>query len=288
MEDSKMSMSERQMQQYVISLVRLVVEDYGLPERPTWQEVISALGFPNVMFINMPNDKDGMRNGRQIYINSRITCRERIEFTIFHEIMHILIEEDGEIESELHDFFYRDKDDNQKHRVLEALCQIGAAEFAMPTAQFLPLMQDNNWKLSTVSTVAELFRCSVVASAFHFAHNYPRACTMLICEYGVPPRRNQSGLSSNSGDHLYIAYSVKNIHSHYPMCRDIRVPRDHFIHQVWLDAESAVGEATPFFKDQSSWKIPCEVVSIRGRAYAAYMPKDKMAFQSHPDQQVLF
>lgn len=229
----------------------------------------------------MPPDKDGFHHGDRIYVNTALICAERIEFTIFHEILHILLERDGEIPSELHDHFYG-QDKQKEIQVLESLCQVGAAEFVMPSEEYVGLMQSAGWKLSAVEGAAVQFGCSVIASAFGFAHHYPGPCTMLVCEYGylrtAPPNTTpliQSTAATGEGC-LFIAYNIHNCRQKYPMCRHVPVPRTHLIHQVWLGGGEAVGKDVGFFKSDNGWRIHCEVVCIRGRVYAAFLPDGPM------------
>lgn len=126
---------------------------------------------------------------------SDLKCSERIEFTIFHEILHILTEQDGEIVSELHDHFYYTRDDRLEKWALEALCNVGAAEFFMPLAVYVPFIRDRGWQANAIPAVASEFKCSNIPPAFQFALTHPKPCTTLVCEHGIPPRRSMEGCS---------------------------------------------------------------------------------------------
>ena len=75
--------SVRDMRAYIVSLVQRKVKCLSLSSDATYQEVVAALGFPPVRFERMPNGCFGRRHGNQIAVNSDMTFRERIEFTVF-------------------------------------------------------------------------------------------------------------------------------------------------------------------------------------------------------------
>ncbi len=288
-----MPMNDRQMQQHVITLVRAVIGGNRLSGRPCVDDVIGALGLPEPKRVPMPADKDGFHHGDQIYVNVALTCAERVEFTIFHEVLHILIERDGELPSELHDHFYG-QDKQKEVQVLESLCQVGAAEFVMPSAEYVALMQAAGWKLSAVGDAAGQFGCSVIAAAFGFAHHYPGPCTVLVCEHGYlhkEPQRAGGLIQTQQAEAtmcLFVAYSIHNHRQKYPMCRNVPIPRTHLIHQTWLDCGEAVGKDVGFFKSRNGWRIHCEVVCLRGRAYAIYLPDGPMQASFDTAQLSLF
>jgi Predicted Zn peptidase len=284
-----MPMNDRQMRQHVIGLVREVIQRHGLPPCPTWRQVFKALDLPMPKRVSL-RDQDGARDGRQVFVSSRLTCPERVVFTIFHEIVHILIDEDGELPSELHDHFYHSEDEQAETRVLESLCHAGAAQFIMPQEDFLPLMRDGNWRVSELQKVIERFKCSTVAAGFQYALNHPKECILVICEHGLPPaaaaRAEMRGRAI--APVLFGAYVVCSPDVQYPMHCYATVPKTHLIHQAWESGTEAVGRDHGFYNTFRTWPIPCEVTCLRGRAYAAFFPKGNVPTQHHPYQQSLF
>lgn len=284
-----MPMNDRQMRQYVTGLVRQMLQKHGLPPCPTWKQVVQAHGLPMPKDIHL-KEQDGARDGRQIYVSSHLTCPERIVFTIFHEIVHILIDEDEEIPSELHDHFHNVKDVQAETRMLESLCHTGAAQFIMPLEDFLPLMRDENWRIGGLNSVIARFNCSAVAAGFQYALNHPKECILVICEHGLPPEVAARAETRGGAvaDLLFGAYVVCSPDVQYPMPRYATVPKTHLIHQAWDGGNDVVGRDHGFYKTSKTWPIPCEVTCLKGRAYAAFFPKGNVSFQHHPNQQTLF
>ena len=118
------------MKRHVIELARDVVNKYASTTIPTFDEICSGLGL-DVKVGQLPSGTDGAQKDKTIIINSQIKNEERKRFTQFHEVVHYLIREDDDLLSELQDYPYS-KDDEYK-KVVEILCNIGAAEFLMPT-----------------------------------------------------------------------------------------------------------------------------------------------------------
>jgi Zn-dependent peptidase ImmA (M78 family) len=273
-------MNDRQMREHVVHLVRKKITEHGLPDRPTWQETVSALGLPVPKSANIAQDGIWVSANRQVVYSSRLTCLERIEFTIFHEVTHGLIENDGEIVSQLAEYFADEVDKNKEQYALESLCHRGAGEFVMPCARFLPMIQGWNWRAAGIRQVATHFGCSAVAAAFQFTLYHPKSCSMAVCEMGVPP--------GGRGEVLHVAYMVCNHAERFPMYRYEAVPRHHLVHQSWRDGNDAVEKAQGFYRSSHSWPIDCEVIRIGRRAYAAFFHEGNVTFQHHPDQLSMF
>lgn len=280
-------MNQRALRAHVLDLVRRVVAYRKLDGRPPAEDVLAALDLPAVRRASLQNGADGMRAGRQILISDGLTSPERIEFTIFHEILHILIDEDGEVVSQLHEHFYHRADD-ERERVMEDLCNIGAAEFMMPGDDFARVMEAEHWRVAGVALAVVQFRASAIACAFQFAQRNPDRCIVVVCEHGVPRRRTggQPLLDVSGGrECLHVAYTAYHPEEEYRMCRFVPVPTGHLIHQVWRDGADSEGEAPGFFATSKQWRIRCDVTRIGGRAYAVYYTKGR---RYQPGQGSLF
>lgn len=117
------------MKERVIKLVRNTALKFSSIENPNFDKICSGLGL-DVKEGFLPDGMDGGQKGVTIIINSRIKNEERKRFTRFHELMHYLIEEDGDLIAELRYLTFNQK--GEYDRQLEKFCNIGAAEFLMP------------------------------------------------------------------------------------------------------------------------------------------------------------
>src|SRR5262249_3869391 len=91
--------TEREMRSHAVKLVRHTLQKKGIAPGAPWRVVVEKLGLPPVQFRSLLATEDGCCDGDQIIVNRRIIVDERIEFTVLHEVMHILIREDGRIDS---------------------------------------------------------------------------------------------------------------------------------------------------------------------------------------------
>lgn len=269
-------MNARSMRAYVIRLVRQLKNEHCLPDRPSVPEVIKAMGLPKPVFGAPPQGQDGFRVDDQIVINPLVTCRERREFTGFHEITHILIERDGEVESQLLEYTHAESDGF--HWTVEDLCQVGAAEFIMPSDKFAAYMEGKNWTVDAIHGAASVFSASTIATAFQFALRNPDPCTVLVAEPAGFTQADQpllaGGDDSISSAPLTVTYCVHNDNS-YPMCRNVLIPHDHVIAYVWRDGAVRTARARGWYKKGESYPMECYAARYGNRVVAAFYPRGK-------------
>jgi len=268
-------MSGRAMRAHVVELVRRTVIELGLSRNVGYEAVVKALELPPVQFHRMPATTLGRRHDRQITINSDITCDARREFTIFHEILHILLDMDGTIPSELMEYVDGDSDDY--HCRIEEFCNVGAAEWIMPSHEFKQLMDAQGWKLQALRQIKDGFRSSTMAAAFQFAHCNPDPCHVVICESRYSDQQASPQLDiaapQSSSHRLTVAYTARN-ETNYIMRRNMVVAHDHLVNRAWRAKESMHDKAYGFFIN-ARWPMECEVVPIDGRAYAVFYEKQR-------------
>ena len=124
------------MKRRVIEVVRNVVNEYASATIPTFDEICSGLGL-NVVEDILPGRKEGMyvEKEKTIFIDSRMQNEERKRFTQFHEVTHSLLKQDEDLISEL-DEYINSQAGGYGQQLEEYLCNVGAAEFLMPSKEF--------------------------------------------------------------------------------------------------------------------------------------------------------
>ena len=123
-------LTAREIDQKIVELVVWARERYGIPEGCTGRDACAALGL-RLRVKPLPSQTDGLltKDG-VVVINEAITWPSRGEFTIFHEAIHWLLDEDGELIELLAETLggniaaYRG--------AIERCCHAGAAEFLAP------------------------------------------------------------------------------------------------------------------------------------------------------------
>jgi len=133
----------------------------------------------------LPQGIDGLLIDRQIVLSDLVTWASRREFTLFHEIVHHLLNEDGEL-LEYFTAMYR-RDDAAFRRELERCCNIGAAEFLMPQAQVYAAIREEGFSVSLAARISDRYGASIVAAAQQLAQCAPRDSYMIIAVDGTAP-----------------------------------------------------------------------------------------------------
>lgn len=131
-------------------------------------------------------DSDGGRANEArratIILNDEVRSAGRRNFSLAHEISHSMFEDhDGRR------FYLRTRDraaytDDPEMRLLERLCDAGAAELLMPQPWFLEAILRRGFSASGLVTVAREFAVSLAAAAIRLVGIWPRPCTAVLVE----------------------------------------------------------------------------------------------------------
>lgn len=262
------------MKRHVIELVRNVVYEYTSKEIPTFDEICSGLELKVVEDL-LPNGKEGMYTRKTIFIDSRLKNEERKRFTQFHEVTHYLIERDGDLFSELHE--YTVNQDGGYKRPLETLCNIGAAEFLMPSRVFAKLYKKEGLNVQLILSASNYFKSSKIAATIQLAQVAPNRCIAVICEKGLIPNDNASSNTpllttenqSRDKPKMHVVYSASSLSANRWLAKYAVLPDDHIVNQAYSQTTLLEGESDiPF----PGWKerCTCEALYNRNRVYALF------------------
>ena len=109
----------------------------------------------------------------------------------FHEVTHHLINQNGELISEIHDATLNQE--GEFDRQVERLCNIGAAEFLMPREKFTKLYKEKGFNVELIPFAASCFGSSTIATTIQLAQIAPNSCITAICEHGLVPNKAAHG-----------------------------------------------------------------------------------------------
>ncbi len=126
--------------------------------------------------------RDSAARRASIILNDEVRSAGRRNFSLAHEISHSMFEDDGG-----HRFYLRTREraaytDDPEMRLLERLCDAGAAELLMPQPSFLHAVERRGLSASGLVTVAREFAVSLAAAARRLVETWPRPCTALLVE----------------------------------------------------------------------------------------------------------
>lgn len=264
---TRMRLSANDMRMHVIELVRNTVDRYASTPRPRFDEILAGLSL-DAEEVELPPEVDGILAERTILVNSRIRNVERKQFTRFHEITHHLINEDGELISEIHDATLNHE--GEYKRQLERLCNIGAAEFLMPSREFIKLSEQKEFNVGLVPFASRQFGTSAIATMIQLAQIAPNSCISAVCEYGTPsneaPVNHQNLLREENASFkhtFHVTYSASSPNTKYLLTKNTRIPEDHLIHRAFWNSEAI--EERSYIPFRSGKKMPCYCEALRDK-----------------------
>ena len=185
----------------------------------------------------LPAGIDGLLAGDCVVVAQALTHRARVEFSIYHEIMHHLIEEDGTL-IEYYTTRLR-RDDRAYHAAIERCCQQGAAEFLLPRADVQAAITSEGFAPDLVGLLADRAGVSLAAAAIQLAQCAPVECYVVLCGPGPTG--------------LVVAYAPTK--GRYPLARSTPIPADHPLARCWRSRGPESGWSyVPF---PSGKRIPC-------------------------------
>ena len=277
------------MKRHVIELVRNVVNEYASTTIPTFDEICSGLGL-NMVEDLLPSGKEGMYIEKTIFIDSRKQNKERKRFTQFHEVTHFLLEKDEDLISELHEYTYGQTDGYKQQ--LEYLCNVGAAEFLMPSKEFTILYEKKGLNVQLILFAADYFKSSTIAATIQLAQVAPNKCIAVICENGLIPNDTSPSQASfftienryHNKPKLRVSYSASSpAASDRWLAKCTVIPDDHIISQAFLQSKE--------FEDESYIPFPgwqesciCEALPHKNKVYALF----HLSSLPDPNQGTLF
>ena len=271
---------------HVIKLVQNTIREYSSTQVPNFGEICAGLGL-DVQEVSLPSKVDGMHREGTIFINSQIENKERKRFTQFHEVTHYLIEKDGDLISELHDATW--SQDDGYERQLEQLCNIGAAEFLMPSRAFSKLYKERVFNVELIPYAARYFGSSTIATTIQLAQVAPNLCITAVCQlmHNEPESsqtRFSSAKDSSTERKLHIAYSASSPSTKYLLAKYTEIPGDHLINQAFSQTEPVEEESYVPFRSGKKMPCYCEALADGDRIYVLF----HLTPPPNPNQETLF
>lgn len=204
-----------------------------------------------------------------ICIDPEVADPDRLNFTFFHEVTHYLIVQDDDLLEFLGEYTNKDYE-----RMLELLCNIGAAEFLAPLSELHSIIQEQGFQVSLIETLDQRFPASKPALVTRLAEAAPHKCIMVICAYGVPlcKEKVSPGFVNASSTHprLYVQHVAISPACIYPCGRYATISPDHIIWAAYQDKCNLSGQGNIPFLSGTVWSVDCEAHYYLGKVYAAF------------------
>lgn len=223
-------------------------------------------------YLSTTSDGHYIRDANTITLNKNCTYKPRVIFTLFHEILHFLIEKEG---SEIIEILTNHSTNNYNDS-LEKLCDLGASEFLLPQKE-LEVFLEEEINISLFKKLLEdSNEISTPAIARKLAYLAPYPAIFIIC--------GKSLLSSQPGglldedlktwEDLAIEYAFSTPSFKYRLKRFHAIPENHLIQQVFDSKEDKKGEDFfPFSDPKTKWKCYQDCFSYGDRVYGILYQK---------------
>ena len=258
------------LKRHVVQLVQNTIRKYASTGNPNlFDEVCANLGL-DMKETELPSRIDGMLEGKTILINSKIQSEERKRFTQFHEIMHHILKDDEDLIAALTEHVYNQ--DGEYDRQLEKFCNIGAAEFLMPSEEFRKLYEQKGFNVELILYAAHYFKSSTIAATIQLAQVAPNKCITAICEFAtngsISPETNLFNEKYRSAkSRLHVTYSAMSPTAKYPLAKNTVIPNDHLIHDAFLEGNAVEGKSWVPFRSGKNMPCHCEALADSERVY---------------------
>ncbi len=239
-------LAPRELDQKIVDLVARTRDDHRIPEGCGGGVACEKLGL-KLRRTSLQAGSDGMLADGCVIVDRDVRSASRLEFTIYHEITHHLLDEDGEI---IEHFTALLRNDNEAYkREIERCCHKGAAEFLMPRARVAEMIRDEGFSVNLVELIADRHGASIIASALQLAYCAPVDCFVVLCSYGPIPR------SWPRRRGLHVDYVGAPLQRKFMLARFSPVRSDHVLTEAWETRAPAEGKTyVPF---PSGKYMPC-------------------------------
>ena len=252
-------LTPQQIEQKVIDLVSDVRNRFDLPDGCPASDVCQQIGLAWRRRPLAPG-MDGLWTGRIVIVNEAIRWPARVEFTIFHELMHYLLDDDGELIEYFTDTLHSDPSAYQ--RAIERCCNQGAAEFLMPRTNVRRLIEQHGISVQLIAELANGSGASLVAAAAQMAFCSPRDCFVCICVRRARPQEVRT-------EHIWeIEYAFAPLKGKYILRRYAPIPADHLILDAFHQPHVVRGRSFVPFPTGTRMPCTCEVMRVGSRLVA--------------------
>lgn len=260
-EQPRKYISDQDIDVHVVGLVHRCRATYRLHEGYEAKNACSRLKL-NLIFRRNAGNFDGSLDydSRTILINQRRGHRgPRLQFTIFHEITHFLLEEDGELIERLHDTY--GEDEAEVKRAKELACDIGASEFLAPQHRVRAKIDREGLHIGLVEKLYSTFGLSHSASCMQLARCAPVSCYICVCKHATSRRMPKLG------KHLHIEVAAKSYTAGTTLEIGTPIPTDHVFCHAWRGHGIWAAESYVPYQDRPPRLCYVEAKRIKTRLY---------------------
>jgi IrrE N-terminal-like domain len=260
--------SEAELESMVVQQIRSIKRQHSEWVDP--HALAKALGF-SIVSRDLGEGREGAALASIIVLDPSMQVKARRRFTLYHEIVHLLIKRNDELYSILHDQYASDTDFN---RIVERLCNLGAAEFVIPREVVLAAIEEKGFSISLVLDLSSVGEISPAAVAVQLALCAKHECIVAVCRVASHAETGESLFSDKLrlGMLLQVSMAVSSPRTKYRVARGSRIPKGHLLYAAYEanDGEVVAGEADVPLRSGRQWIVYCEAMRIGGQVFGIF------------------
>lgn len=229
-----------------------------------------ALGF-SIVSRDLGEGREGAALTSTIVLDPGMQVKARRRFTLYHEIVHLLIKRNDDLYSILHDQYPSDTDFN---RIIERLCNAGAAEFVIPREVILTAIEEKGFSISLVRDLSSVGEVSPAAVAVQLVLCAKHECIMLACRLVSQTHVDEALFSDKPRSEmlLQVSMAVSSPCTKYRVARGSQISKGHLFYETYQAKEGEVvtGEARVPSRSGHRWIVECEAMRIGGQVFGIF------------------
>jgi Zn-dependent peptidase ImmA (M78 family) len=206
---------------------------------------------------------------RKIILNPHVHNLERLNFTFYHELMHDRIEHDDELLSLLADAYIVSYD-----TTIERLCNAGAAELLMPSADMQEMIHQYGFSTQIIPALCGRYNASSIAVAFHMIFTATHKCYLVIAEPDYIISDNLPMLADTKPVEaqlkLIMSHTAASPSTRYSIKRGQIVSSDHPIFTAWEQKAKIVCRARIPFSTGKGWEMDFDALYFKSKIFAIF------------------
>ena len=249
-------------------------------------ELARELGI-SVTFGKLGPDQEGAAFAEDIVLDSTIGVRARQRFTLYHEIVHHLIRRNDKLYSILHEQYQADKDFT---RILERLCNIGAAEFVLSRNTVRAVLANSKFSIELVKELSKVDEISSTAACVQLALCAKHSCITVVCTMTTHVNQGKTALfgKMKSESALQVNVATRSACTAYTVARGCLMFKGHFFYEVYEQAnEKSIREKSSIpFRNNQSWVVESEAIRIGKQLFGVFHLEPPLV--NSPDQLSFF
>jgi len=183
--------------------------------------------------------------------------------------MHDRIEHDDELLSLLADAYLASYD-----TTIERLCNAGAAELLMPSADMQEMVRQYGFSTQIIPALCGRYNASSIAVAFHMIFTATHKCYLVIAEpdYIIPDKLTMLADTKPAEAQLKLImiYTAASSSTKYSIKRGQIVSSDHPIFTAWEQKDNIACRARIPFSTGKGWEMDFDALYFTSKIFAVF------------------